>query len=120
MGICALVENPGMHVYHYAAYEVSALRRLSTQHDTRQDEIDELLRNHVFVDLYQIVRHGLRIGEDNYSIKTVERLYRGVRSTEVATAAESIVQYAQWMGSGQPGRWQESHILRRDPRLQRG
>ena len=62
--------NPGMHIYHYAAYEVSAVRRLSTRHDTRQDEVDELLRNEVFVDLYQIVRHGLRIGEDSYSIKT--------------------------------------------------
>jgi predicted RecB family nuclease len=105
------LDNPGMHIYHYAAYEVSALRRLSTRHDTRQPELDDLLRNHVFVDLYQIVRHGLRIGEDNYSIKTVERLYRRGRSTEVATAAESIVQYAQWMGSRQPGRWQESPIL---------
>ena len=28
-------ENPGMHIYHYAAYEVSAVRRLSTRHDTR-------------------------------------------------------------------------------------
>ncbi len=52
--------NPGMHIYHYAAYEVSAVRRLSTRHDTRQDEVDQLLRNEVFVDLYQVVRHGLR------------------------------------------------------------
>ena len=59
--------NPGMHIFHYAAYEVSTIRRLSTQHDSRQDEVDELLRHEVFVDLYQIVRHGLRIGEDSYS-----------------------------------------------------
>ena len=44
-------------------YEVSALRRLSTRHDTRQDQVDELLRHDVFIDLYQIVGHGLRIGE---------------------------------------------------------
>jgi predicted RecB family nuclease len=103
--------NRGMHIYHYAAYEVSALRRLSTQHNTRQDQVDDLLRNQVFVDLYQIVRHGLRIGEESYSIKKVERLYRGARSTQVATAADSIVQYAQWMESGQSSRWQESQIL---------
>lgn len=82
--------SPGMHIYHYAAYEVSAVRRLSTRHDTRQDEVDELLRNRVFVDLYQIIRHGLRIGEDSYSIKTVERLYRPKRTTEVATAVDSL------------------------------
>jgi predicted RecB family nuclease len=38
-------KNPAMHIYHYAAYEVSAVRRLSTRHDTRQDEVDDLLRN---------------------------------------------------------------------------
>ncbi|MCE3225240.1 MAG: uncharacterized protein K0S58_3420 [Nitrospira sp.] len=103
--------NPGMHIYHYAAYEVSAVRRLSTQHDSRQDEVDELLRNEVFVDLYQTVRHGLRIGEDSYSIKSVERLYRPKRATQVATAADSIVQYARWMESQQPGDWRSSPIL---------
>lgn len=104
--------NPGMHIYHYAAYEVSAVRRLSTRHDTRQDEVDELLRNEVFVDLYQIVRRGLRVGEDSYSIKSVERLYRPKRATEVATAADSIVQYARWIESKQPGDWNASAILK--------
>jgi uncharacterized protein len=104
--------NPGLHIYHYAAYEVSAVRRLSTRHDTRQDEVDELLRNEVFIDLYQIVRHGLRIGEDSYSIKKVERLYRPKRSTEVATAVDSIVQYARWIESRQPRDWNSSAILK--------
>lgn len=103
--------NPGMHIYHYAAYEVTAIRRLSTHHDTCQDEVDELLRNEVFVDLYQIVRHGLRIGEDSYSIKSVERLYRPKRTTEVATATDSIVRYAHWIESKQPGDWHKSPIL---------
>jgi uncharacterized protein len=100
-----------MHIYHYAAYEVSAVRRLSTRHNTRQDEVDELLRREVFVDLYQTVRHGLRIGEDSYSLKSLEHLYRPARTTEVATAAESIVQYARWLESRQPRTWQKSPIL---------
>ncbi|MGD9851062.1 MAG: TM0106 family RecB-like putative nuclease [Nitrospirales bacterium] len=104
--------NPGMHIYHYAPYEVSAVRRLSTHHDMRQEEVDELLRNAVFIDLYQIVRHGLRIGEDSYSLKTVERLYRPKRTTEVATATDSIVQYARWIESQQPGDWNNSPILK--------
>ena len=103
---------PGMHIYHYAAYEISAVRRLSTRHDTRQDEVDQLLRNKVFVDLYQIVSHGLRIGEGSYSIKTVERLYRPKRATDVATAAESIVQYARWIESKEPRDWKSSSILK--------
>jgi predicted RecB family nuclease len=104
--------NLGMHIYHYAKYEVSAVRRLSTRHDTRQDEVDQLFRNKVFVDLYQIVSHGLRIGEDSYSIKKVEHLYRPKRSTEVATAVDSIVQYARWIESKQPGDWNSSNILK--------
>ena len=105
-------KNPGMHIYHYAAYEVSAVRRLSTRHDTRQDEVDDLLRNKVFIDLYNIVRHGLRIGEDSYSIKSVEFLYMPKRTTEVATAVDSIVQYAHWIESGQPPDWTKSTILK--------
>jgi uncharacterized protein len=105
-------KNPDMHIYHYATYEVSAVRRLSTRHDTRQDEVDDLLRNEVFVDLYQTVRHGLRIGEDSYSIKAIEHLYRPRRSTEVTTAVDSIVQYAHWMESGQPRAWEGSTILK--------
>lgn len=105
-------QNPGMHIYHYAAYEVSAVRRLSTRHDTRQDEVDDLLRNNVFVDLYTIVRKGLMIGEDSYSIKRVERLYRPKRKTEVANAVDSIVQYARWQASGQEKLWTKSEILK--------
>ena len=104
-------DHPAMRIYHYAAYEVSAVRRLSTHHNSRQDEVDDLLRNEVFVDLYQIVRRGLRIGEDSYSIKKVELLYRPKRATEVATAAESIIQYARWIESGQPRDWKASGIL---------
>ena len=106
------IDNPGMHIYHYAAYEVSAVRRLSTRHDTRQDEVDNLLRGEVFIDLYQTVRHGLRIGENNYSIKSVEHLYRPKRSTEVATAIDSVVQYAHWIKSKQSSNWKESAILK--------
>lgn len=105
-------QHPALHIYHYAAYEVSAVRRLSTRHDSRQDRVDDLLRNKVFVDFYQIVRQGLRIGEDNYSIKSVERLYRSKRDTAIATGAESIVQYRRWIESGEPRDWNKSPLLK--------
>ena len=103
--------HPGLHIYHYAHYEVSAVRRLSTQHDTRQNEVDTLLRHHVFVDLYQIVRHGVRIGADSYALKSIEHLYRGARATAVATAADSIVHYSHWLARNESGDWHESPIL---------
>ncbi len=104
--------SPAMHIYHYASYEVSAVRRLSTRHNTRQDEVDDLLRHEVFVDLYKVVRAGVRVGEDSYSLKSVERLYRPARATDVATAGQSIVEYNRWMLSGEPQEWSASPILR--------
>ncbi|MDQ3865793.1 MAG: TM0106 family RecB-like putative nuclease, partial [Actinomycetota bacterium] len=40
---------PGMHVYHYAPYERTALTRLMGEHATREEEIDDLLRGEVLV-----------------------------------------------------------------------
>ncbi|EOD18999.1 hypothetical protein EMIHUDRAFT_118228 [Emiliania huxleyi CCMP1516] len=64
--------EPRMHIYHYGAYEVSALRRLAMRHATREAEVDELLRGGALVDLYAVVRGGLLLGTENYSIKSVQ------------------------------------------------
>jgi uncharacterized protein len=109
-------ESPCMHIYHYAAYELNVVRRLSTRYSTRQDEVDELLRNDVFVDLYKVVAHSIVLGEDSYSIKRVERLYRSKakRDTDVATAGDSIVQYARYIethGEERPS-YRECEILK--------
>ena len=50
--------HPAMHVYHYAAYELTALKRLTCEYGTREDELDDLLRGEVFVDLYKVVSQG--------------------------------------------------------------
>ena len=36
---------------------------------TREDEIDQMLRAGLFVDLYQVVRRGVRASVESYSIK---------------------------------------------------
>ena len=41
---------PGLHVYHYGAYERSRLSELIEQHGTREEEMDDLLRGAVLVD----------------------------------------------------------------------
>ena len=104
--------DPSMHVYHYASYEVSAMRRLMGKHATREREVDDLLRNHVFVDLYTVVRQGVIIGTTGYSLKDIECLYMEHRGGEVATAGDSVVAYHAWMESGQSGDWQKSPILK--------
>jgi len=93
---------PDLHVYHYASYEKTALGNLAARHQIHQGLWDQWLREELFVDLYPIVRRGLLLGAPSYSIKKVERLYTGARSEEVESAADSVVQYAEWRKSGQP------------------
>ena len=48
--------HPSLHVYHYASYEESAVKRLMGKHATREAEVDDLLRGGVFVDLYASIQ----------------------------------------------------------------
>jgi predicted RecB family nuclease len=71
-----LTKHPGLHIYHFAPYEPAALKRLMGRYATREDEVDNLLRAGVFVDLYAIVRQSIRASVESYSIKKLEPLYR--------------------------------------------
>ncbi|EIG63592.1 TM0106 family RecB-like putative nuclease [Bradyrhizobium sp. WSM1253] len=71
-----LTKHPGLHIYHFAPYEPAALKRLMGRYATREDEVDNLLRAGVFVDLYTIVRQSIRASVESYSIKKLEPLYR--------------------------------------------
>jgi len=75
----AMVERrrrfPDMHIYHFAPYEPAALKRLMGRYATREDEVDDLLRNQVFVDLYAVTRQGVRCSVESYSIKKLEDFY---------------------------------------------
>jgi predicted RecB family nuclease len=88
---------PKLHVYHYASYEKDALRRLAQQHCTREDRVDDLLRDEVLVDLFAVVRQTLAISEERYGLKNVERFYELARETAVKKGDESIVMFERWL-----------------------
>lgn len=94
---------PDLHVYHYAPYEPTALKRLMGMHATREDELDHLLRNQVLVDLYAVVRQGLRISQPSYSIKKLEAFYMDERETEVAEGGDSILAFEKFLDTGDRG-----------------
>lgn len=77
---------PDLHVYHYAPYEPGTLKRLMGRFASREDEIDNFLRGRILVDLYSVVRNGLRVGVESYSIKKLEPLYGFERSTALPDA----------------------------------
>jgi len=96
-----LQTHPNAHIYHYASYEETALKRLAMLHGTREGEVDDMLRQHRLVDLYRVVREAVRTSEPAYSIKNMEKFYfdHG-REGEVTTAGDSIVIYERWRRLG--------------------
>jgi len=121
-----LSRYPDMHVYHYAAYEVSALKRLAQKYGTREAELDALLSKGIFVDMYPLITNSLALGQPKYSLKNVERLLYSVprwiltgasahmsgstgedtspllcpRTGEVTNAMGSVVIYDNWLRQG--------------------
>ncbi|MGE0227464.1 MAG: TM0106 family RecB-like putative nuclease [Dehalococcoidia bacterium] len=96
-----LTADPDLHVYHYAPYETTAVKRLAGRHGTREVEVDALLRGGVFVDLYRAVRQGVRASVESYSIKKLEPLYGFTREIELRSAGDSIVEFETWLELGQ-------------------
>lgn len=88
--------HPGAHIYHYAAYEPTALKRLAMRYATMEVELDQLLRERRFVDLYRIVVQAVRASTESYSLKDLEAIYWRERTGEVKTASDSIVEYERW------------------------
>lgn len=78
--------NPGLHIYHYGAYEAAALKRLMGRFATREEELDRILRGRLMVDLLSVVRHSIRAGVESYSIKKLEPLYEFERRTDLPDA----------------------------------
>ena len=88
---------PDMHVYHYAPYEKTALRKLSQRHGTREKEIDDILRGEILVDLYAVVRQSVMISQSSYSIKKLEAYYGLERTSDVKRGDDSVLQFEAWL-----------------------
>jgi uncharacterized protein len=111
-----LEEYPDAFIYHYAAYEQTALKRLareygsSSRHEkaikrlaqsygTRENEVDDLLRNRKFVDLYKVVREAVRTSEPAYSLKNLEVFFAEKRTQEITSGGDSVVAFERWLKS---------------------
>jgi uncharacterized protein len=106
--------HPGLHVYHYNHYEPTSVDHLTELHGTRQeavgrlmgrfgtreDEVDDLFRLGVFVDLYRVVRQGLRAGVENYSIKRLEPLCGYKRQVGLRDATVSLIAFEAALEDG--------------------
>lgn len=82
-----LQAHPALHIYHFGAYEPSALKRLCARHATRGEALDRLLRGGCFVDLHAVVREAFRIGVERYGLKELEPLHGFGRNLDLRDAA---------------------------------
>ena len=76
--------------------------------NAREHELDQLLRGERFVDLYAVVRQGVRISKGSYSIKKLEEFYwnhtRPKGGDTIADGLTSVVEYERWVAGRDDGR----------------
>ena len=93
-------KDPGMHIYHFGAYEQTALKRLVGKYATREDELDRLLRAKVFVNLHTITRRAIIAGIESYSLKDLEKLHGYLRIVDLKTVGPHKLLYEGLLESG--------------------
>jgi uncharacterized protein len=95
---------PDMHIFHYASYETTALKRLAQLHGIMELEVDDLLRNTTFIDLYSIVRRGFRFSTTSLSIKYIEPVYGVFREgQDIVTSFGSVLAFENALGELESG-----------------
>lgn len=95
------LEFPNLHVFHFGHRESDALKKLSCRHASMEDKVDQLLREHVLVDLHAVVRQGVRASVEGYTLKQLEGLYGFERQTDRRAAAGAMQLYGFWLETGE-------------------
>jgi len=106
-------EHPAMHVYHYAPYEPSALKRLMGRYGVREDEIDAVART---VD----IKKTKKTAEVHPTAVFVDKT--GPSSEEQADALYRLGDWTLFEGVNAPGPYRAARdlLLRIPPRLADG
>jgi len=94
--ISRLDAHPQARIYHYAPYEMTALRRITTRYGFGETMLDGWQREGRFTDLYGVVRGGIYASEKSYSLKDLEVFYLTQRKGEVTTSGGSVLAYHDW------------------------
>ena len=83
-------EHPGMHIYHYNAYEPAASKRLMGRYASREDEVDRMLRAALFVDLRTVTKQAIRASVEQYSLKALEPFHSFERKVRLDDARQAL------------------------------
>jgi uncharacterized protein len=94
---------PHMHVYHYNHTEKSAIERL--MRDAEDENLfASLVDSGLFVDLFTVAKNAIRVGTESYGLKHLEHLVEYQRSAGIEKGAGAVVEYEEWMRTGEDER----------------
>ena len=72
---------------------------MSSKYDTKITELDYLLKNLKFVDLYKVIKDSLLLSTNDYRLKTIEKFYDFSHDSEVASGEDSLVAFEKYLES---------------------
>lgn len=78
-----------LHIYHFAPYEPSAIKRLTGRYGLHESNLDWLLRAERFVDLYAVIKETLRASVERYSLKDLEKFASFQRKIDLQDAGSA-------------------------------
>lgn len=81
---------PNAKFYHYFSYEITSLRKSAQTFKIYESELEKLIEEEYFVDLFKTVNSSLLLGTSSYSLKTVEKVAGISRDEELQSGMESI------------------------------
>jgi predicted RecB family nuclease len=90
-------DSPGMHVYHFGAYEPGKFKYLMGRYATREEEIDRMLRAGLLVDLHTVLKRALRASVEEYSLKALELFHSFARKVDLEEARAARRQVEHWL-----------------------
>lgn len=96
------LQYPDMHIYHYSPYEPAALKRIMGKYNTRESEVDQMLRAELFVDLHCVTRQALRAGIEVYSLKELEVFHDFERQMQLRYASLQLRAIERFLERNQP------------------
>lgn len=82
--------EPATHLYHFGSYEADQLKRLMGRYNTREDEVDRILRAKLMVDLHAILKQSLRASVEAYGLKQLEQFHGYEREIPLRLASSSM------------------------------
>lgn len=80
---------PDMHIYHYAPYEPTAIKKLASRCAIFEQEVDQLLRSERFIDLFSVIKETLIASVESYSLKEIEKFTDYKREADLRLASNA-------------------------------